>query len=650
MARPVVFPRAAHVTRGRRRVSSLPTAPTDRRAGRAGHAGRVNCTQRVYAHRSRKHLIISEFDCVNTDTEPSFVSFRQDALTLGTPVATRASVQSGMPGVVCSRITAAVAEAPGGNHTVVGECHDVNPIGIPQLLKPGEPMRLWFISARCASVDPGLPSADAAQDPVDRAKQEYAAARANATALFGWHAEAIGQLQRPGVSVSGNLELARSINASMAALMSAVRDDSPFSTSPEGLLGGRYGGHTFWDVETWQLPTWNMFFPAVARAVLQYRVDRARAAAANAAMVYNLYGRNYSFRGLKFPWESAFAGLEQAPGNTEDHVQGDIALAFLRHWWSTADATWLGRDGYPIIAGLAEFYASRATRNLDGTYSIARTMGPDEYHGNVTDSVFGNSVAAMTLRAAAELAAAAGAARNSTYAEIAAGLRILYDDKLDYHPEFAGYRIGALNSSAKIKQADVVLLGYPLGVPVAAHTRRRDLNVYANATDPAGPAMTWSMHAINFLDLGDDTRAAANFARGHQDSQTGPFLLWHEQAAKDLSPSQGAPNFITGAGGFMQSVWAGYGGVRLDNASLALRRPRPPPGCTGLQLRRLHYRGAYLNLEAFSTGWSLALDGSSSAVAVELTPCGAHGPSCSLGTTPVSFASGTSAAVRALAL
>lgn len=42
-----------------------------------------------------------------------------------------------------------------------------------------------------------------------------------------------------------------------------------------------------------------------------------------------------------------------------------------------------------------------------------------------------------------------------------------------------------------MKQADVVLLGFPLMHPMSAEVRRNDLEMYEPITDPAGPAMTW---------------------------------------------------------------------------------------------------------------------------------------------------------------
>ncbi len=42
-----------------------------------------------------------------------------------------------------------------------------------------------------------------------------------------------------------------------------------------------------------------------------------------------------------------------------------------------------------------------------------------------------------------------------------------------------------------MKQADVVLLGYPLMLNMTAEVRANDATYYLAKTDPNGPAMTW---------------------------------------------------------------------------------------------------------------------------------------------------------------
>ena len=45
----------------------------------------------------------------------------------------------------------------------------------------------------------------------------------------------------------------------------------------------------------------------------------------------------------------------------------------------------------------------------------------------------------------------------------------------------------------QVKQADTILLSYPLGVEMPATLLANDLAFYDPITDPNGPAMTWSM-------------------------------------------------------------------------------------------------------------------------------------------------------------
>ena len=68
-----------------------------------------------------------------------------------------------------------------------------------------------------------------------------------------------------------------------------------------------------------------------------------------------------------------------------------------------------------------------------------------------------------------------------------------------YHEEFEGfdseYESGSLPSNG-VKQADVVLLNYPLMWNMPDDVKRNDLELYEEITDVFGPAMTWSIFAI----------------------------------------------------------------------------------------------------------------------------------------------------------
>merc|ERR1712187_748525 len=103
----------------------------------------------------------------------------------------------------------------------------------------------------------------------------------------------------------------------------------------------------------------------------------------------------------------------------------------------------------------------------------------------------------------------------------------------------------------------------------ATHTLRSDLEIYSAVTDPYGPAMTWMIHSIAFGDAGDDELAAEYFRKSWNGFVRGPFFIWHESV-----DGAGVPNFINGAGMMVMNVVAGYGGVRLMDDKLLLKRPR----------------------------------------------------------------------------
>jgi trehalose/maltose hydrolase-like predicted phosphorylase len=74
-----------------------------------------------------------------------------------------------------------------------------------------------------------------------------------------------------------------------------------------------------------------------------------------------------------------------------------------------------------------------------------------------------------------------------------------------------------------VKQADVVLVGFPLMWPMSDETKRNNLLNYEHLTRADGPAMTWSMHSIGFLDLSDFDKADQNFRRSYASYIRFPF-------------------------------------------------------------------------------------------------------------------------------
>ena len=389
------------------------------------------------------------------------------------------------------------------------------------------------------------------------------------------------RLWRSDIVVSGDARLQRQVRASFFALLASVRSDTPWAPSPGGLSSDGYNGHVFWDSETWMYPSLLATEPTIARASLRYRFDRLRAARANATKTGG--------RGARYPWESALRGSEETPafaktGKLEIHVNADISLAVHQFWLATGDRHWLATRGWPMLKGIANYYADRATRNADGSYSIRDIIPPDEYAEGVDDSVYTNMSAARALRFARAAARELGRPAHASWTRVARGLRILFDAQTGVHPEYAGYPGNA------VKQADVTLLSYPWEHQQSHDTTAADLDYYVPRTDPGGPSMTDAIHSIVTSALGTPGCAAFSFTRRSVD----PFLRPpYDQFAE--SRSGGAFTFTTGTGGFLQEFLYGYTGFRWRADRVHLD-PSLPPQLTGVTASALHWRGRVLEV------------------------------------------------------
>ena len=61
--------------------------------------------------------------------------------------------------------------------------------------------------------------------------------------------------------------------------------------------------------------------------------------------------------------------------------------------------------------------------------------------------------------------------------DIARKLKVPFDSQIQFHPEFDGYVIGD-----SIKQANVVLLGYPISFVTNPVERKNDLEIYESVS------------------------------------------------------------------------------------------------------------------------------------------------------------------------
>lgn len=402
-------------------------------------------------------------------------------------------------------------------------------------------------------------------------RQAIYAAREGADRLLAAHERAWEELWRSDIRIEGDEEAQRVVRFALFNLYGSIREGSRRSIAPMGLTSAGYNGHIFWDAETWIFPPLLLLHPELARQMLDYRLDRIEAARRRA------YAHGY--RGAMFPWESDDRGEESTPtfaltGPLEHHITADVALAAWQYYCVTRDLDWLRRRGWPLLRESALFWSDRATRNGDGSYSIRNVVGADEYAVGVTDNAFTNGAVRRALEAAVEAAALCGHRPDPEWSAIAAGLRILRfpDGTTREHADYSGQQI---------KQADANLLGWPLGLVTGREELLRDLRYYEPRIDPVnGPAMSHSIFAIQYARLGMTDKAAEMFRRCYRPNLRPPFGALAETATSDN------PYFMTGAGGLLQAVLFGFGGLEITPGGVVRHPTELPDGWKSVAIIR----------------------------------------------------------------
>jgi trehalose/maltose hydrolase-like predicted phosphorylase len=366
--------------------------------------------------------------------------------------------------------------------------------------------------------------------------------------LLQFHEKAWEDLWQSDIVIEGDAQSQQDVRSMLYHLYSFSREGTALSPSPMGLSGLGYNGHVFWDTELWMYPAVLVLRPEIARSMVEYRFQRLDAAKRNAF--------SKGFRGAMFPWESAETGVEETPvwalsGPFEHHITACVGIAAWNYYCVTQDRTWLREKGWPILAATADFWASRVERNGPGKYDIKNVVAADEWAENVDNNAFTNAAAKANLQAATAAAKILGIPPNADWQLVASNIPILQfpDGVTREHATYNG---------EGIKQADVNLLSYPLKEITDPARIRRDLEYYSKRVPDEGtPAMTQATFTTLYARLGDADKAWHWFQDSYIPNLNPPFRV--------IAETKGGTNpyFATGAGGIIQSVLMGFGGLDI---------------------------------------------------------------------------------------
>lgn len=475
-----------------------------------------------------------------------------------------------------------VAKSPSGKHTVAvsnsfifTEPHGEEPALIHEdwdynmhlakftkKLRAGEKYKFSVVASAT--------STEHYQDALNEAERLTIFAKLEGTQrLLDRHQAEWEKLWKSDIVIEGDAQVQRDVRFALYHLYSFAREGTAYSLSPMGLSGLGYNGHVFWDTELWMYPPLLALQPQIAKSLLEYRYERLNAAKQNAF--------SHGYKGAMFPWESSDEGSEDTPvwaltGPFQHHITGCVGWAFWKYYQVTKDKTWLRERGYPVLKEVADFWASRVERKGPGRYEINNVIGANEWQENIDNNAFTNGMAITALRYATQAAKELGLSPNTDWEHVAQNIPILkFPDGTT--------RENATYNGEIIKQADVNLLAFPLDVITDKNRIEKDLRYYEPHMSPEGPAMGSSVLALLYARLGNMPKAEEWFAKSYKPNEVPPFGVLAETAGGTN------PYFATGAGGFLQAVMFGFGGLQIGDAGITQLKTKIPSKWKSLEIR-----------------------------------------------------------------
>jgi len=391
----------------------------------------------------------------------------------------------------------------------------------------------------------------------------------NEDAVIAKHKELWAELWKGDIEIKGDLQSQHDIRLALYHLYSFSRANSNLSISPMGLSSQGYNGHVFWDTELWMYPPLLLLNHDIALSLLNYRSDRLEKAKQKASL--------FGYSGAMFPWESDDTGEEACPvwaltGTFEHHITADVGIAFWNYYKIYKDKQWLKEKGYPLLKEVADFWVSRSIKNSDGSYSIHNVVGANEFAQNIDDNAFTNGSAIRALEYASLAAKELNIIPNPIWEKVAKNI------KFHYFPDGVMME-NSVYKGEIIKQADVNLLAYPLELVTDKEQIIKDLEYYEPKIAPEGPAMGFSVFSILYARLGNEDKAFDLFKASYIPNKRPPFGALSEAATSNN------PYFATGAGGMLQTVLFGFGGLKITDNGIIQGKPCLPKQWKSLTIK-----------------------------------------------------------------
>lgn len=413
------------------------------------------------------------------------------------------------------------------------------------------------------------------------------------------------------VEIDGDDEAMEALNYSLYHLMSiAPRHTRGLSIGARGLSGQTYKGAVFWDTEMFMLDFFLYTDPAVAKTLLEYRIDTLDGAKQKA--------KSYGYEGAFYAWESQEGGFDACSDyNVKDvftgrdmrtyfkdkqiHISAAVVYGIMRYTGVAGDTSLLKAGGAKTIVECAKFYYSLLVKRVAGDfYELRDVIGPDEYHERVNNNGYTNRMAQFTLQMAADLlkdesytdlkedqenglAEAFGDAAKKLYVPKpnADGVLEQFDgyfglenvsvdevrSRLLNDKEYWGGAYGVASQTQVIKQADTVtwLVMFPEDYPV--DICKKNWEYYEPRTEH-GSSLSACMYALLACRCGNCKWAYPLFLKSAQADIRGGGKEWAGLVYI------GGTHPAAAGGAYMTTV-NGFGGVSIENGQLQVNPQLP---------------------------------------------------------------------------
>lgn len=506
-------------------------------------------------------------------------------------------------------------------------------------LGQGQPVRLvkWlYYGHQRLEQDAAAPLQHADQAPAalapllqQRLLQELGALMASGfDAQLQAHSNAVAAFwQQTDVELPADVALQQGMRFNLFSLFQYAGRDGQANIGAKGLSGPGYDGHYFWDTEIYVVPVLSLCQPALAKALLQFRVRQLDAARQRAREMSHAKGALYPWRTIGGTECSAYFPA----GTAQYHINAAIAYALRSYYLATGDFAFIADEAAGMLFETARLWLELGFFGRDGAFEIHQVTGPDEYTALVNNNFYTNAMAQLHLRFAVRCAelltneAPAAASRwraelglsdaeVARWQQAADQMKLPYDDKLGIHAQddqflqkkvwdFAGtpadqyplllhFHPLVIYRHQVLKQADVVLAMVLLDDAFTPDVKARNLAYYEPLTTHDSSLST-CIHSLACAELGQKSEALA-------------FL--HDTLRMDLDNRHHNTEFgvhIACMAGSWLAVVAGFAGLRVRESGLYLT-PQLPAGWPELKFR-FSYQGRSLEVRMDSQGCSYRL-------------------------------------------